>query len=659
MARRGQGSFEYLLLLGGTVLVATIVLVMMQGSVYNVNNTYSASSGNYADYVKGGVTDILANGSLTHELPTGCMYSNPPCGEGYYCSDQGVCVPIVSALLYGYVFDYSGFPISGVNVSVVGGDNSSAATNAAGYYAVSAGVSQSSGVYPVVASKAPATTQSSATVNLTVGFASLHNFTLGYNDASLSGFVRDSSSAGISGANVSCAGRSTTTAGDGSYSFSGIAMTSASTTCTIAASKSGYNPNSLTATLSAGVTAGQNVQLQSSVAAVSGYVRDGSGVGLAGASVSCAGYSATTASDGSYSISGIAMAAVTGSCTLAASKSGYTSASATVSLTAGATTTGQNLAINLIVVGACGSSNGANFYSAPSSGLCNAGTASAVSGSGPWSWTCTGAYGGATASCSANKVVDGVCGSANRVYWYTDTAYGSDTSCATGTASPATPAFPVPGGSATWYCNGAYGGVAASCSASRVSCPGCGVAVGGVCVAKSAGENGFGACKRCDGVSLYPANIASGAVDSEGSNVCSGTCQACDGNGNCGGSLTAWGSGAYGCTGSDKRCVSGSCVTCGGWFNQGHCWYEGAVGGSCDAACSDKGGCNNTPKNALDLCSVCQHWHPGVSCFRSAYTAPAWYPAQNTCVGYLIDQYDRCSVTSGDPAHQRLCSCIR
>ncbi|HEU5433445.1 MAG TPA: hypothetical protein VFU81_17400, partial [Thermomicrobiales bacterium] len=53
------------------------------------------------------------------------------------------------------------------------------------------------------------------------------------------------------------------------------------------------------------------------------------------------------------------------------------------------------------VNGACGASNGGSFTSAPTANLCSSGTASAVSGSGPWNWTCAGANGGTTATCSA------------------------------------------------------------------------------------------------------------------------------------------------------------------------------------------------------------------------------------------------------------------
>jgi hypothetical protein len=66
-------------------------------------------------------------------------------------------------------------------------------------------------------------------------------------------------------------------------------------------------------------------------------------------------------------------------------------------ISASATVTVIGSAVN----GTCGTSNGTTVSSAPSSGLCSAGTASSVSGSGPWAWSCAGSGGGTTASCSA------------------------------------------------------------------------------------------------------------------------------------------------------------------------------------------------------------------------------------------------------------------
>jgi hypothetical protein len=51
--------------------------------------------------------------------------------------------------------------------------------------------------------------------------------------------------------------------------------------------------------------------------------------------------------------------------------------------------------------GVCGPANNVPVGSAPSSNLCSVGSASAVTGAGPFNWSCSGSNGGATPSCSA------------------------------------------------------------------------------------------------------------------------------------------------------------------------------------------------------------------------------------------------------------------
>jgi hypothetical protein len=51
--------------------------------------------------------------------------------------------------------------------------------------------------------------------------------------------------------------------------------------------------------------------------------------------------------------------------------------------------------------GACGTSSGATLSTIPTANLCKTGTASGVSGSGPWNWSCAGTNGGTTAMCTA------------------------------------------------------------------------------------------------------------------------------------------------------------------------------------------------------------------------------------------------------------------
>lgn len=50
----------------------------------------------------------------------------------------------------------------------------------------------------------------------------------------------------------------------------------------------------------------------------------------------------------------------------------------------------------------CGAADGETLTSAPTEGLCDIGEASAVSGDGPWFWSCQGIAGGEDASCSAD-----------------------------------------------------------------------------------------------------------------------------------------------------------------------------------------------------------------------------------------------------------------
>jgi hypothetical protein len=64
--------------------------------------------------------------------------------------------------------------------------------------------------------------------------------------------------------------------------------------------------------------------------------------------------------------------------------------------------TAATFAVAAPVNGKCGSSNGETLTSAPTTNLCSSGTASAVSGNGPWAWSCSAQNGGAPASCSAS-----------------------------------------------------------------------------------------------------------------------------------------------------------------------------------------------------------------------------------------------------------------
>ena len=65
--------------------------------------------------------------------------------------------------------------------------------------------------------------------------------------------------------------------------------------------------------------------------------------------------------------------------------------------------------------GVCGSAHGVAVESKPTAGLCAAGTATAVTGSGPWRWSCKGSADGTDAACMAPKLAAAQCGASNGV----------------------------------------------------------------------------------------------------------------------------------------------------------------------------------------------------------------------------------------------------
>ena len=135
-------------------------------------------------------------------------------------------------------------------------------------------------------------------------------------------------------------------------------------------------------------------------------------------------------------------------------------------------TTAQCSAAVVAVNGACGSSNGASLTSAPTTSLCTSGAASSVVGTGPWIWTCAGSNSGTSAQCSAVAVVNGVCGSSSGASL---TSAPTTSLCTTGTASSVSGTGPW-----TWTCAGSNSGTTAQCSALSGS-----VAVNGACGSSS------------------------------------------------------------------------------------------------------------------------------------------------------------------------------
>ena len=130
--------------------------------------------------------------------------------------------------------------------------------------------------------------------------------------------------------------------------------------------------------------------------------------------------------------------------------------------------------------GACGSSNGAGATEMPAAGLCTTGIASAVTGDGPWNWTCAGLYGGAAATCSAEAKKAAVCGSA--------TSNGHKEAPAENLCNTGNPSSVSGSGPWSWTCDGLDGGASVVCEAKASVSGACGAA-NGIAVAKTPADD--------------------------------------------------------------------------------------------------------------------------------------------------------------------------
>ena len=249
--------------------------------------------------------------------------------------------------------------------------------------------------------------------------------------------------------------------------------------------------------------------------------------------------------------------------------------------------------------GVCGAANGQNMVSAPSGGsLCNSGTASAVGGSGPWTWNCTGINGGTSSSCSAQRQINASCG-------------GSANTCGSGTSSGYSAGSC--GGSATWTCNGANGGTNASCSSANGPCAvngscggsanSCGSGTASGYSAGSCGGSQTWSCVGAHGGSTANCSIANAACAVGGS--CGGSANSCNSGtasgynaGSCGGSQTwscvgSGGGGTANCSIANAACAVGG--SCGGSANSCNSgtpsgYNAGSCGGSQTWSCVGSGG---------------------------------------------------------------------
>ncbi|MBI4915136.1 MAG: PPC domain-containing protein, partial [Acidobacteria bacterium] len=231
----------------------------------------------------------------------------------------------------------SGTVVSGVTMTLSGAGTGTTTTAANGTYTFSGRANGSYTVTPSLAGYTFSPANSAVTVsgaNVTgVNFTSSAAPTY-----SISGTVSGAIAAGVTINLTGAATASTTTAADGTYSFSSLANGS----YTVTPSRSGYtfSPTSTAVTISGANQTGKNfvataVATYSISGTVSGAIATGVTVNLTGAGTG----STTTDGSGNYAFSGLA----NGSYTVTPSLSGYTFSPTSIAVTlSGANQTGKN-----------------------------------------------------------------------------------------------------------------------------------------------------------------------------------------------------------------------------------------------------------------------------------------------------------------------------
>jgi hypothetical protein len=226
----------------------------------------------------------------------------------------------------GKVTNTAGTPISGASVSSGG---NGAITGSDGGYTL-----QVPGGTSTVTAALAGYQSASESVTVTAG-QSTQAATLQIqpiNPGNVTGTVVDGNGQALSGATVSAAGLSTSTAANGSYALNNLPAGQT----IIKASLTGFQSGSTTVTVvAATTTAAPAITLVSGSGSIAGSVKTTAGAAIAGASVGYGGGTATTDANGNYALTGVPV----GTVQLVASASGFQSVTQSVMVNGGATST--------------------------------------------------------------------------------------------------------------------------------------------------------------------------------------------------------------------------------------------------------------------------------------------------------------------------------
>jgi hypothetical protein len=239
---------------------------------------------------------------------------------------------VTTGAITGIVTNTAGAPVQGASVTTGG---NGAITGSDGAYSLSAPAGTA-----IVTAALGGYQSASTTVTVTAG-SSTAAPTLQLapaNPGNVTGSVVNSSGAGLSGATVTGAGLSTTTAADGTYALNSPPAGAT----TITASLTGFQNGSASVTVVAGATtAAPTITLASGSGSITGTVKSAAGAAISGTSVGFGGGTTTTNASGAYTLTGVPA----GTVQLVASASGFQSVTQSVTVTGGATTT-ANFTLN-------------------------------------------------------------------------------------------------------------------------------------------------------------------------------------------------------------------------------------------------------------------------------------------------------------------------
>jgi hypothetical protein len=360
--------------------------------------------------------------------------------------------PVSPGNIAGKVVDINSNAITGASVT---GGGLTATTDSTGAYALNNVPAGSVTVTASAAGFAPV----SETVAVTAGTtATAPTITLKSNVGNVTGTVTNSSGAAISGASISFGGGSTTSAADGTYSFTNIPAG----TIQLVASAAGYQSVTQNVTVNGGATTTANFSLAPSSTTpgtVTGTVTNISTGGvISGATVQWNTTSVTTNSSGVYTLSNV----TGGTQTVSAKATGYLAVSSTVNVNGGTSTLNFKLSTAGILTVKVVNSAGAVVTGAPvsiSGGIIPTTLNGITNSSGLWSsnWIPIGTYTISSGSTSETATVN-TGQTTNATITQGSTTTGTITGTVTSSTGTALSGATVSAGSAstTTAANGSY-----------------------------------------------------------------------------------------------------------------------------------------------------------------------------------------------------------